>query len=484
MRPKGPNKLVWGLFAATFVASAALSEVIKPQHDQYVLAGRAVKSNNVRDVAVGDSAFQALLPTVLGIREAVASLMWVQADDYFHRGEYRPIIKMVHTITKIDPHQLDVYATGAWHMAYNFLDKRLIEDGIQFLEEGCENNDGVYDLYFELGYMHYDKTKDFKKSTAAYDSASQRGTTTGRETAPAFVRHQLAHAIEKMGDIDAAITKWEENRQKSEEEISAGEKSIGTAGPNLDAAQHNLYITNRRRNERLARLAEREGNTAEALRLFQSNLKLAEDWLKDKPNENVRGDLKVATNHVERLRGGKLNRTQPIDLNIRFTVTRVEPKKILVEGTTNVLDQSRVRVLIRDKDYEERIKRGFDFKMANCILEWDDVSVKEGKFKKLIDLDRDPADMDRNPEEIYPLKADEYELVVSYNPRLQAAFIQDLYGWHGENLRGPSDMIQEDPERGGVMEGKRYPLRYLSTSLVLKRDDILGTGKKLLAERK
>src|SRR5207302_675319 len=109
------------------------------------------------------------------------------------------IIAMVKQIVLIDPHQIDVYATGAWHMAYNFMDKRLIQNGVEFLDQGCTNNTSVYDLYFELGYMHYDKTKDFAQSVEAYRTSSAKGTTTGKSDAPAYVRHQLAHAMEKLG---------------------------------------------------------------------------------------------------------------------------------------------------------------------------------------------------------------------------------------------------------------------------------------------
>ena len=96
------------------------------------------------------------------------------------RGEYEPILRMVRLITTIDPHQIDVYATGAWHMAYNFMDKRLIEDGVRFLEEGCRNNRNVYDLFFELGYMHYDKSKNYPEAAHWYYEGRSKPTTWGK----------------------------------------------------------------------------------------------------------------------------------------------------------------------------------------------------------------------------------------------------------------------------------------------------------------
>src|ERR1051325_5624849 len=132
---------------------------------------------------------------------------------------------MVRQITMIDPHQLDVYATGAWHMAYNFMDKRLIQDGIEFLKEGCKNNESVYDLFFELGYMHYDKDRDFPQAVQAHREASAKGTTSGQKLPPSYVRHQLAHAMEKMGDIDQCLKQWEEN-------LRVGQQVEKELGPN------------------------------------------------------------------------------------------------------------------------------------------------------------------------------------------------------------------------------------------------------------
>src|SRR5215212_12158054 len=123
---------------------------------------------------------QALAPALLGFREVAASLLWVKTDDYFHRGEYEPILRLVRLITTIDPHQIDVYATGAWHMAYNFMDKRLIPEGINFLAEGTKHNPTVYDLFFEAGYTHMDKTKDFPAAIGWYDQAVTKLTTEGK----------------------------------------------------------------------------------------------------------------------------------------------------------------------------------------------------------------------------------------------------------------------------------------------------------------
>ncbi len=487
MLTNAQRRLLFIFLAVCFIGSAALSEVLRPGHQEYLRAARPEADAGVREKeaeksVLAKTSFQALIPTLLGVREVLASLMWVRADDYFHRGEYRPILKMVRQITAIDPHQLDVYATGAWHMAYNFMDKRLIEDGIQFLEEGCRNNDSVYDLYFELGYMHYDKTKDYRQAVNAYRESSTRGTSLpGHKFAPAYVRHQLAHAVEKMGDIDAALEQWRTNLKLAKDTEDLGLKPGQAAGPNTMAARHNLYITERRMNERLAASAERAKDAAEAHRLWQKNLTLADEWLKEFPGHpDVSKDRQVAANQVSRLSAGKLVPLDQTDPKIRFTITRIAPRKLQVEGSIDVLNLARIWVQFQDKDYLTRKARGFDFKMNECTLEWENVQIRQGKFKHVIDLDRDPADMGRQPSEIYPLKADEFEVVFTFNPRLQAAFIQDRYGWNGEGLTAAPELLKVDASRGARMEGKEYPLRYVEKVVVLKRDDILGKEKKVL----
>jgi len=98
----------------------------------------------------------------------------------------------------------------------------------------------------------------------------------------------------------------------------------------------------------------------------------------------------------------------------------------------------------------------------------------------VIDLNRDPADMDRQPSEIYPLKADQYELVVAFNPRLQAAFIQDRYGWNGEGITGSKEQLVVDNSLAGTLDGKKYPLRTIRQVVALTRDDVVGKGEKVL----
>ena len=69
-------------------------------------------------------------------------MLWVRTDEFFHNGDYEAIMPMIRLITWLDPHQIDVYETGAWHMDYNFTDsqeradKRYIPLSIALINEG------------------------------------------------------------------------------------------------------------------------------------------------------------------------------------------------------------------------------------------------------------------------------------------------------------------------------------------------------------
>ncbi|HOP80966.1 MAG TPA: hypothetical protein PLZ21_10420, partial [Armatimonadota bacterium] len=128
-----------------------------------------------------DLSLQFIGAAAIGMREAVASLLWVRADEFFHSGEYEAILPLVRIVTWLDPHQLDVYSTGAWHLDYNFTDseersdRRYIPPAIALMREGIRNNPEIYDMYFDLGWMHYlQKIKDYDNVAYWIGEATKR----------------------------------------------------------------------------------------------------------------------------------------------------------------------------------------------------------------------------------------------------------------------------------------------------------------------
>jgi hypothetical protein len=410
---------------ALFIVSIFAGNILSVKHQEY------------EQTPDTKTPLQALGPALLGLRQVAASLLWVKTDDYFHEGQYEPILRMVRMITTIDPHQIDVYTTGAWHMAYNFMDRRLIRSGLEFLEEGVRNNPSIYDLYFESGWTNSDKMKDYPKAMYWYEIASTKGTTDGRPDPPAFVLHQVAIAHERAGDIDGAIRQWQIALARETRELAEKPKDFARQS-NRHVSDHNLTLTKWR--------LEHRRNLAD----------------------------------------------QPLNAGLDFTVTRLSPGKLRIEGTVNVLDLSRVNIVFRDKNWQPLDGRGpedpiravdrgpaldpekvsDEERMKRLTLEWNDSSVKGGHFKWDLNLDKDPADMDRNPRTVYPLTADEYEVTVTFDPRTQAPFIQDVYGWNGEGITDPKYLVI-DPTRAGHVDGKTVPLRLIQKTITLKRSQVL-----------
>ena len=141
--------------------------------------------------------------TLIGLKEVVAGLLWVRTDEFFHTGNYEAVMPMVRIITWLDPHQIDVYDTGAWHLSYNFTDsqersdRRYIPASRALLREGIINNPSTYDLYFSLGWLNFNKMQDYKQSIIWLSQANTKeavDAATGKKMdRPEYVGHELAH---------------------------------------------------------------------------------------------------------------------------------------------------------------------------------------------------------------------------------------------------------------------------------------------------
>ena len=110
-----------------------------------------------------------------GFREAVAGMLWVRTDEFFHNGDYAAIMPLIRVITWLDPHQIDVYETGAWHMDYNFTDfqersdRRYIPFSLALISEGIANNPDEPDLYSDKAFVHYfRKIGDYTQSASVF----------------------------------------------------------------------------------------------------------------------------------------------------------------------------------------------------------------------------------------------------------------------------------------------------------------------------
>lgn len=318
-----------------------------------------------------------------GFREFMAGVLWVRADSFFHTGNYDAILPVLRIVTWLDPHQLEVYTTGGWHLAYNFTDesqrsdRRYIQPALKFLEEGARNNDNVWDLKFELGWTYFHKIQDPVSAIPWMEEASKHPDMLEAR------RRVLAHAYAKAGRFQDAVNLWVELLERAEDRYKKDPDSFD-ARSNRDVVRNNLEGV-------LMRIVRRYGKYPETL--------------------------------------------PPIVLDFEATAKVVRPKTILVEGTLGILTiGARVDVILRNKgfqmQYDPSQMESFSFEVDKDLTYMQDsLAVRDGKFRREIDMSKDPR--------MYGFKAQEYELEISFNPRAASINVQDRIGWSGEGITDP-----------------------------------------------
>lgn len=315
--------------------------------------------------------------TVVGFREVVAGLLWVRVNDFFHQGNYAAIVPLTRIITWLDPHQIDVYCTGAWHLAYNFVDSaqradhRYLAPAMKFLEEGIKNNPGVWDPKFDLGFTMYSmKAQEFDKAVYWIRKASQD------KGAPLRLERQTAHNLEKWGKIDECEKQWLECIKHAKAALKKNPKDL-YAQDHLTLSQQNLDRLRLRRALR-ADLAKRQTNV-----------------------------------HFE------------------ATFKRIAPRVFVISGKANLPDYARISVVLMDEDYKRPSLKEFTWEVdPNTTVVWDigihGIVVENGKFERRYDLTKDVKQ--------YPFKKDRYILTLTFDPRTAANWVQDTTGWNGEGI--------------------------------------------------
>ena len=145
-----------------------------------------------------------------GFRGIAADVLWIRADDYWHRGQWYKVLPIYRAIAWLQPHFLTTWALGAWHMAYNLYaysdipEQKLefLQMGIDFLKDGIIQNRDKYDLYFELGWTYFDKAKN-------YDEAARfLGLALRFDEVPTYVDRLFAHAYRKKEDLENERDAW------------------------------------------------------------------------------------------------------------------------------------------------------------------------------------------------------------------------------------------------------------------------------------
>ncbi len=414
------GKSLWiGLGVALFIGQAVLQRGVV--YDKW--------AKNYAPESMG--AAQGLAPDQLlfalaGFREMVAGILWVRADSFFDSGNYDGVLPIIRLVTLLDPHQLDVFATGMWHIGYNFTDedqrsdRRYIPYALALGKEGARKNPETFELFFETGWMWYHKVDDdYEQAVKWFEEAVKRP-----DIMPAR-RNLLNKAYERAGRIYDSVNYYYELHEIAEKAY----------------AENPEWGTRNQRNT----VASNLDNTL--VRMVQRG------WIAGQNGTFEQGDYDTRP---------------PFDVNFSVKVAVVEPRVLQIDGTWGVLPVgTRIRIVLRDKDYPGATYASLDWDGADEVrldppaertYMQDQLYVRNRRFVRKIDMSRDPT--------MYPFTADHYVLEFYYNPRSAPPHIQDRFGYDGEG------MTDQNFLRTDVRESQRV----IYTSFDLSKDQILRRG--------
>ncbi len=365
-----------------------------------------------------------ILGPMLGLSQAVAGLLWIRADEFFDSGDYDAILPLVRMVTWLDPHEIDVYITGAWHMSYNFTDsdqrgdRRYIPAAQKLLEEGYENNPTVYDIPFEIGWESSDKMKNYIRAEKWFRIAttlkSQDSSGHATKSAPIFVWHQLAHSLEHQGRIKEALAVWQQALAISNAKLKLNPKDFSTR--NLrDTEEHNWEIN-------LKRLYSRYTHEIN----FAIDRKMTKSF-NPQTGQPYPDDAYIYTKGPEAGKPRPAATANPWNCAFNCHPVFIQPKVLMPNGQFNVGNGARVTIELFDYGWHpEKLKHfTFDIDESQTIM-WDQHSVINGKWGRKIDMSRDPT--------MYSFSRPYYWLVFYFDPRQTSPFIQDKFGWSGEGM--------------------------------------------------
>jgi hypothetical protein len=426
------SKLSVGILAACFVAQFALQRGVI--YDRWAKDYSLHKGSGVI-VSKGMDPLQIIF-AMAGFREMIAGILWVRADAFFDSGNYDAILPIIRLVTRLDPSEIDVYATGIWHIGYNFTDeeqrsdRRYIPSALALGEEGAKNNPDTYELFFETGWLWYHKIDDnYENAVDWFTQAMKRD-----DMIPAR-KNLICMALQRNGQIEEALNKYVELENAALAKVAQRDQDY-TSGTNRDVIENNLDTTLVRMVQR-GFVAEEQHRSLEPYDVYP-----------------------------------------PFDVGFSVKATVVEPRVIKFEGTWNVLPVgTRVRVTLRDSVYTMDLDGKTVDVTQPAGLKWDfskDVSldpprdrtfmqdqlfVKNRRFNRKVDMSKDPT--------MYPFVEDKYLLEFFYDPRSAPPHIQDKFSWNGEGMT----------DKNFLSTQVRPNTRCVYTTLTLTKDQILRHGE-------
>jgi hypothetical protein len=419
---KKPSSLALGLLAGAFIVQAGL------QH--FAIYNRWVKNYSPGNGKLVSSALSPdqMLFALAGFREMIAGILWVRADAFFDSGNYDAILPIIRLVTLLDPNEIDVYATGMWHIGYNFTDeeqrsdRRYIPSALALGKEGAEKNPDTYEMFFETGWMWYHKIDDdYPNAVSWFEKAKLRP-----DMIPAR-KDLLSMAYQRNGQVDEGLQNYY-NLYDEAAKLYKTDKSFGNH-QHMDTIEGNIDTM-------LVRMVQR-GYEAERAK------------------------------HTNEPQPG-YDAYPPFDVGFSVKATVLESRVIRFEGTWNVLPVgTRIRVVLKDANFPHSEPAGMKWDFSDNVnldppkdetFMQDQLFVKNRRFNRKVDMSKDPT--------MYPFTGQDYLLEFFYDPRSAPPHIQDKFSWNGEGMTDKNFLNTT------VRPGQRVMYTYLHIS----RDQVLRRG--------
>lgn len=155
-----------------------------------------------------------------GFRGVVTDFVWLAAHNDWEKREWFRMKPKLDTVVLLQPHFLDYWDIGAWHMAWNISydvsvnpqepreafrlreQRHWIDEGEKFLKTAIASNPDSWLLYFKLGWLLDQKKQDYIQAAEYFKKAAEF------PDAPLYVRRQIGHALTKAGLKKEALEHW------------------------------------------------------------------------------------------------------------------------------------------------------------------------------------------------------------------------------------------------------------------------------------
>ena len=130
-------------------------------------------------------------------------LIYDQADEHFHQGEYNHIYSLCRIVVQGDPHNVEAFGNSA----YLLWSSDRSDEAVAFLKQGIKANPNTYYMYDELGAYYWLHFKDAVSAIPYYEQAI-------KYDCPFFSTwNSLARCYEKVNAWDKAVEAWRKATQ-------------------------------------------------------------------------------------------------------------------------------------------------------------------------------------------------------------------------------------------------------------------------------